>query len=530
MKKKLSFFYLMGCLLLFIISIKNNEEYFYRIMYDDLTLYQIKQVLSVLVLYMIGYLLLKAVQHHFSDCWVLLLSLPCGAALWVFASQFLFLANITYMMHRVFIVIGIALVLFYGGRKIFRIPLQGRIIPDISVCMLVIGTAFLVSTGYNYVNMNYDSYLYFANYGKMMAVAGDYREWNSRDAFVITNIGQFLPILNSYAAFWGLEYCLSIQSFFVINMFAIFGNAVYKLTGKSQQFKSRIVYTILFTFALASCTCVVVFANWMLSNAFIMFYLMIAVILGMHPPQKFSLDYVIALCGSSLAITLLRKDGIVIVCFLFVGYCCNKIMKRSILLLCFAPSVIAQLYYIGYVRLFLRAQTITARGTSIINNKFIMLMLLVILLTILFVIFVYPLMERWFPHKIFETLLLLIFIVVIAAILLRLEVSINHIDAILRVLSSSAYGFSIIAWLTILAISLVKGFKIDYGAFVILGYCMLIFLIYWNKDNTTQGIDNSGMRAFVQIVPMIYYWGADKLRWLAAENWPECKTTGVKKG
>lgn len=512
MKRRLSMGYLFCCMILFIASILLNADYFYKLAYDNLILYQIKQVCSILVLYIIGYLFLKSVQSYFNEIWLVLLSVPCGVALWVFAGQFLFMCNITYMMHRVLIGLVLMIIVCHIIRIKTGHPVKGMPVPAIDVILVVTGTALMVSTGWNYINMNYDSYLYFADYGKMMAIAGDYREWNTSNAFVITNVGQFLPTLNSYTAFWGLDSCIPIQSFLTLNMVAIFGVGIYDMQGEQTNERKKIWYSILFTVAMATCTCIVVFANWMLSNAFIMYYLLIAGILGMRSPGKAHADYMLVISGCSLAITMLRKDGMILVCFLFICYCCNKIISSRWLALLFLPSIAMQLYYIGYVRIFLRTDAHTARGTSLLNNTFVAMLAAAAVITLIYILFLHRFFEKWLKQRIYLFILAGMIIAVLGAILLKFSLSVDHIDAVFHVLVSPAYGFSLLSWLVLLAAVLVTRPKIDYSLFLIIGYCLLTFLIYWNKGNTEQGIDNSGMRTFVQVVPLIYYVAAYQLK------------------
>lgn len=508
MKKRLAGFYVLVCMIIFCISIYANVDYFYQLAYDNLILYQIKQVASILILYAIGYLFLKMIQNYFDDLWVALLAMPCGIAVWVFTAQLMMFFFITYEMYRVFIAIGILLTAGWGikARIIKEKRVWKTLLPSAVIVWVVVGTALLVSTGWNYINMNYDSYLYFADYGRTIAAYGDYREWNTTaNAFVITNIGQFLAILNSYTAFWGLEYCLPEQSFLVLNMGAIFYMAVYEHAQDIKKKEKRIGYAVFFTAALMVCTCVLVFANWMLSNAFIMYYLMIAGILGARAPKKITIDYASVISGCGLAITLLRKDGIIVVCFLFVCYCCSKIMKPGKLALLLLPSALAQSYYILFVRLFLRPETHTARGTSLLSNKFVLLLFIAVALTFIYLLLIHPFVEQWLKEKLMLIILIMMVIVAFLAAISTFWKSVDHIDAVLKILVSPAYGFSLLLWLLPLAVIAVKPIKIDYGIFLVVGYCILTFLIYWNKGNTEQGIDNSGMRSFVQIVPMIFF-------------------------
>lgn len=515
MKKRAVFFYVSVCLLLWGGSIFSNGDYFYELAYDNLLVYQFKQAASVFVLYWIGYFFLQGIRQEFNKRWAALLAMPCGAALWAFTGQILLLLNLPYTMPLTLSMIVAVTALCYMAAKKKGTLNAGSILPDWRMLLFVTGTAFLVSTGWNYINMNYDSYLYFADYGKTMAIAGDYQAWNSSNAFVITNIGQFLPILNSYSAFWGLEYCLPIQSFLVLNMYAVFATAVYERAQNISDRKKRLGYTALFTAALINCTCVVVFANWMLSNAFIMYYITIIGILGFKGNVSRTLDSRVILIGCCLAITLLRKDGIVLVCFLLVCLCCSKALQpKTAAWYLFIPAA-AQFYYIGYIRLYLKAQTHTALGTSLLSNKFVLMTVAVVIVTWIYLLLVHKLFERYFGKNIYAVILGLMFAAVVVAIAIKPEASYAHIDAILEVLASPAYGFSVLLWFVLLAIMFTGKVKPDYEMLLVTGYCMLTFLIYWNKGNREQGIDNSGMRTFVQIVPMIFFWasGYVKERW-----------------
>lgn len=528
MKKKTAVCYAVVCLLVFIWSIRCNQEYFYRLAYDNLISYQIRQAASVFVLYIIGYSFMKAVQQTFNERWVVLLAMPCGAAVWVFTGQFLMLSGLPYHMFSNLLCIAIIItgivICRHRKNKSFRL----KVLPDHVALLIIVGTSFLVSTGFNYINMNYDSYLYFTDYGKMMAIAGDYQAWNSKNAFVITNIGQFLPTLNSYSALWGLEYCLPIQSFLVLNLGAIFAQGIYERSDTIVVSKKRVAYTVLLTTAFISCTCVVVFANWMLSNSFIMYYITIIGILGVNVPEETGADYLLVLLGSCTAITLLRKDGIVLVCFLLVCYCCHKVLRPRALAACLMVPAAAQLYYIGYLRLFLKPETHTARGTSLLSDKFVLMILAAIMATWIYLFFIHDYFEKYVKYNLYKVILIIMTITAIAAIAIKPEASYNHIDAILEVLASPAYGFSVILWLVLLAIMLTDKMKPDYEMFLVIGYCILTFLIYWNKGNKEQGIDNSGMRTFVQIVPMIFFWagGYVKDRWKGMAGNIE---TGAKK-
>lgn len=511
-KQKLSILYSLVCLIIFVFSMQMNRSYFNQIAYDSVYWYQIKQVLSVLLLYLFGYLLLKALQDYFSDLWIALLSFPTGTIMWGLIGQLVLMLSVPYTMSVMLTVIGVVIIFSCIVKRQQKIEGSGVLPAGIGSGVLVVtGTALLVCTGWNYINMNYDSYVYFTSYGQAIAQMGEYEAWNTQNAFVITNIGQFLPILNSYSALWGLDYSLPILSFLNINVLVVWAYMLHRKMKNHFNKKNSIKYTILFTLLYLSCTCLLVFSNWMLSNAFIMYYLTIMIILGELQPEKFKIDFMVLICICGVAITMLRKDGLIVVCFVFVCFCCRKILKPKECTLLLLPSLLAQLGYIWYVRVYLQSDTSLAVGTSLMSNKSILMLLAVCGASVVFIMWIYRFADRLLSEKIWICLTAFFLLAVIVAICIKPGPSFDHLDAIVRILFSSAYGLSIFMWGVMLSIIGSKKIKVDYYFFLIAGYCMLVFLIYWNKGNREQGIDNSGMRAFVQIVPAALYVGAIKI-------------------
>lgn len=510
-RKCLSIGFLLLSIAVFISSIYLNMSYFYTVSIRNIWLYQLKQAGAVLLLFAAGYLFLKAAQEYFDDRWISVLAFPCGICLWVFVSFGLLAADIVYYAYRVYLLIGLILAAAFLIRRKRRIPLRGGLFPGIGTCCIAVGTALLVSTGWNYVIMNYDSYLYFADYGKTLTVLQEWKAFSNENSYVLTNIGQFLPLLNSYTAFWGLDYCLPVQSFLMLNTAAVFAVALYdKVRGKLGRKKSY-VYVGMFVLLLITCTALFVYSNWLLSNAYLMVYLFLALMLGDRAPGKMTPDYAIVLMGAGLAVTLLRKDGIIIICFVYVCYACRKVWDSKRLVFLFLPSASAQLYYIFFIKKVIHAQTHTALGTSILNTDFIIMTAAAAVMTVVYLLFIHDFILKLAKGRIYLFLLAGLILTAAAAFMLKPLTSIDHIDAVLRVLSGSSYGLSILVWGVFLCAYLACGPKLDYEIFIIAGYCLLTFLIYWNKGNTEHGIDNSGMRAFYQIIPMIYYAAGVKL-------------------
>ncbi|MDE6421518.1 MAG: hypothetical protein K2K87_13500 [Lachnospiraceae bacterium] len=232
-------FCIFGVLLL-AVSMFTNHEYFWHLAHSSVVWYQTKQVLALLLLYVIGYVFLKVIQHHLSELWICLLAFPTAVCLWCFCSEFLLLADFTYRFWRVCFLMSAGILACYVFRRLRHIPLQpvslpadqtharSRITAYGRIAAIVIGVCCLVSTGWTYVLLNYDSYFYFSDYGKALTLMMSYKDIVSDNSFVLTNIGQFLPLVSSYMTYWGLDSGAPVLGFFTFNLFSAFSIAVYE--------------------------------------------------------------------------------------------------------------------------------------------------------------------------------------------------------------------------------------------------------------------------------------------------------------
>lgn len=514
MKKKAVSIYTVLCFLIFCFGIIWNADYFYRITYDNIIIYQWKQALSLLFLYGIGFFFLKAFQKGFQNHWIHLLAFPCGLSLWVFAGQALLLCNKAYFFYRVCIIIGVMICsawILKGYKQGVR---NVKIFQSSYVAITVIATAFLLAAGFYYVIVNYDSYIYFVDYGKAITAIQDYRDIRTDNSFVLTNIGQYLPMVNSYVAFWGIDYAVAIQSGLIFNFIAIFVYAVYENIRKRVCMKKAVAYTLISGLCLVSCTCFLVYSSWMLSNAYLMIYLSIMGILGSKLQDDMAQDQWLVITGCALSITLLRKDGIIIVCIMLVCYSCYKIKNRLLLLSILLPSAFIECYYIYYVRKILYAETTLARGNSILSNRQVIAIGLAILVVVGFIVIGNRILDKIFKHKKGSAILFLLLMGCIIMIVRNPFYSYLHLDAIFHVLLGSSYGVTIVLWGILLSGIILRYRTLNYEGFLVMAYCLLTFIIYSFKGNVETGIDNSGMRAFVQIVPMFFFWASKELSWL----------------
>lgn len=523
-------------LLFFVVSMFTNRSYFSSLAVGNVFLYQFKQVISILFLYLLGYLFLKTIQQRLDGLWVCLLAFPTAVCLWCFMSEFLLLADFTYRFLRVLFLITAFILLFFFIRKARKIPFQKPGLPVFKTIAVIAGTACLVSTGYNYIILNYDSYFYFSDYGKALTLMMSYKDIVSDNSFVLTNIGQFLPLVSSYATYFGLDTIIPLQGFMILDLLTAFAVCVYRYAKRTFPVRMAARYTAFFTLLLISCSPFLLFTNWILSNSWIMFYLFFLFILGMKDQPERSttplfgagsgpldFDRALLICGFSVAVTMLRKDGIAFICFLFICYSlmwsssvqdvshkkdsprfgtrCRTSLLQTLL---FLPSAAYQLFYIYYLRHIIYARTTLAYGTSLLNDKFVIMLILAIAATVLYLLFLHIIAEKlckkYLPHAITAFLLLALLLLCVK----DFARFIDYTDTWLRNLSGTAFGFSILGILLLLCMILLSRPSYDYSLFAAAGFTLMVFIIYWNKGNLELNIDNSGLRALYQILPIFY--------------------------
>lgn len=550
----LPFLFCVLSVLLLVVSMFVNRGYFYHLTHGSVVWYQTKQVLALLLLFVIGYVFLKVIQHHLPELWVCLLAFPTAVCLWCFCSEFLLLADFTYRFWRVCFLIGAGILACYGFRRLRHIPLQvaafstdkatadGKVsarstIPSCGrvsahdriaaygrIIAVVAGICCLVSTGWTYVLLNYDSYFYFSDYGKALTLMMSYKDIVSDNSFVLTNIGQFLPLVSSYMTYWGLDSGAPVLSFFIVNLYAAFGVAVYEQVHARLGTRRAACFAGLSLLLLASCSAFFMYTHWVLSNTYILFYLFFLFYLGKDHWKAPSVDRALLIGLYALAVTMLRKDGLIIICFVFICYSVRKLYPSWILALLFLPSAAYQLFYIYWLRHIIYARTSLAFGTSLLSDNFMKLVLLGVVGTFFYLLVLHLLAERMMKRYLPHAMTLFLIAALCYFMSENLIRSIDFVDAWLRNFGGFGFGFCMLQILLLITLVLLmpylpavnaagtlklqkeqKTSRYGYAWFFVLGNILVTFIIYRQKGNMEVGIDNSGLRSLYQILPVFYY-------------------------
>lgn len=506
---------------IFIFSLFYNRTYFEAIAYDNIISYQFRQLFSIILLYIIGYCFIYFLKSSLSPIWTALLAFPTGICVWVFPSLILLLIGIPYTFSMTMLIIVLllgGLFVLYRKHRTFSSTFFQSSIP---VFLIILGAAFWVSSGLIYVFVSYDSYFYFTNYGNTLTIIKNFKDIVGENSFTLTNISQFLPLLNSYTAFWGLDQCFQMQAFLMFHVAACFAYGLYQyclqpinkkhsplLFTKLSDKKRALLYSALFTLLLVTSTSFIVVSAWVLANMYCMAYMFFSMLLLENVFSSAKKEAYILSAIFFTALTLLRKDGIIFVCFLLLYFIIKTTWSKKTLFFIFLPSIIFELWWLFYVRVVLKATVEQAAFTSIANNKNVAFVIAAISTTCIYLFILHPIFEKKFPFSetwiIYTGMLLLLFALTIH----DWNQIIDNIDMTIRnmFLYPASWGISGIIFGILLTITLLHKSFWDIDTFLWIGYILLNFISYCAVGkNLWVNWDDSYNRIVLQIIPLFVF-------------------------
>lgn len=504
-KQKAADIYLLTCILIFIMSTVYNHSIFYSLLNQSVVWYQLKQVLALLGLFWLGKLVVVVSTDYIDIKWKYLLALPTGICIWSLLSFLFLMLEIPYTICIMFV--SVMAIVLVGGTFLKRRE-KISCLWHRKYDVITLGCFMLASTGFVFIFLSYDSYYYFINYGKTLTIVDGFAEIAGDNSFTLTNIGQFLPLLNSYTAFWGIDQSYFIQAALLANLILIFAYGFYCLIGGEGKRNDARRLSILFSVLLSTSMSFIIIGGWVLANMYCMVYITILIILPEVIKDKREIIFVNILYFAALA--LLRKDGLVFVAFLVVCFSAGRRFTKKELTAMVLPGIVLQFWWILYVRLVIEADVIQAVGTSITNNTNIFFLVAVVILMLGFVWGCQPiyelLIEKRAKWNIFEFLLsgILIFLFVIFCI--NPVKTVDFVDVVIKNMFRfpSSWGWTAYFFIGLFMVSLCAGLRIQYLDFVWIGYSIFNFISYAiAKGGGWVNWDDSYNRVLMQIIPIM---------------------------
>lgn len=503
--------------MIYIISIFVNRSYFEALAYDTVFSYELRQLAALLVMFAIGFLFLLFLRETLSAAWIVLFSLPTGLCLWSIVSLLLLLTGIPYTFGGTMLCIFIVLAaLLFTARFRKRSSISPDFIKQSAPFLLFFfGLALLAASGFMYSFVSYDSYFYFTNYGHTLTIVKNFKDIVGTNSFTLTNISQFLPLVHSYTAFWGLDQAFQMQSFLASDVIAVFFYSLYLFTDVRHTGKKALAYCILITVLLATSTSFIVASTWILANMYCMAYIFFAMLLSeifFSAAKKEA--YVLAALFFT-ALTLLRKDGIIFVCFLMIYFALKNNWGKKTLFYIFFPSILFELWWLFYVRIVLKATVKQAAFTSIANNANVAFVVAAITATCIYLFILHPFLEKRLPFP--ETWLIYAGMLALLILLTLRDWNqvVDNIDMTIRnmFLYPASWGISGILFGLLLVFTLLqhKAFW-DVDTFLWLGYTILNFISYCAVGKYLWvNWDDSYNRIVLQIIPVFVFVSGKKL-------------------
>ncbi|MBE5847947.1 MAG: hypothetical protein E7300_09760 [Lachnospiraceae bacterium] len=561
-----------ACFLIFLISMIVNKGYFEPITHESVVWYQCRQALAILLLYLIGNLFLCFATARLKAIFRVLFAFPIGMCLWVFVSYVSLLAGLPYTMYNTMRFLVMVLSMTYLAARRYHELLdrsgeKARAFASVHrppgpysskkdtpqardnmrtshLHLIALGIAMLCSTGWLYVMISYDSLFYFINYGRALTVYQGFDAIAGANSFTLTNITQFLPLVCSYTAFWGLDQAYQIHAFLACNVVAAFGAGMYHIlthdiaypdSGNDQDCaastksvhisvgsaagnlfrnKSRtLVFAVLLSTILATSTCYIVTSGWFLSNmpcmVYIFFLYLTTVLCRKEIISQGAGSLLIGLCLAALA--LLRKDGIIYDAFFMVWMCSIELFSKKRLAALFAPAATFALSWLAYVRLGMNVGVSRGYYSSIANNKNITLVVAVIVMCYLYLVIGHTILS-WicervrFLHEI-DFMYFAFVIGLLYVLKIHPDITIDDWDFAIRnlFLYPSSWGLSAVLFGILIMLSLVVRFDLRGDHFVWIGYALLNLISYCYVDNKIFWVnwDDSYNRVLMQIVPVM---------------------------
>jgi len=519
------------CSVVFIVSLFVNCGYFEHLAYDSVVSYELRQLLAILLLFVLGFVFFSIVRDTLSAQWIVLFSMPVGICLWVFSSFFLLLVGIPYTFFSTMLLIGIILISIFATQYRRLHSKAAAFVPYIRAALpfmlLFAGFAFLTAGGFNYSFVSYDSYFYFINYGHTLTIVKNFQDIVGDNSFTLTNISQFLPLLHSYTAFWGLDQAFQIQACLTYNLIAAFFYGIYQFTagifspdGSPDKNipavnQKAAAFSALFTLLLASSTSFIISSAWVLANMYCMvyiFFLFLAAFLVSHLNNA-SREAMILIGFCFAALTLLRKDGIIFTAFFLICFGSIRLFSKWRLALIFLPSALVEAWWLYYVRVVLSPDVSQGVYSSIANNKNIFFVGCILLGSYAYILIGHDILHWLETHLPLITEYYIIFIGM--AVLLyysytvKEDIIIDNFDFVIRNMFRypSSWGISALFFGVLLVFSLVPAFRLDYLHFVWSGYAFLNLVSYCIVDNKSFWLnwDDSYNRVLLQIVPVFVF-------------------------
>ncbi len=323
--------------------------------------YMLNQVLTILMLFLAGFVPIMMLREKISFKWVMLLSFPLGVSIYSVSGFLLLITGIRFNLLGILTayVMLILLVMIYSVRTAgemvnimqkFKVDIKLPIL--IGAIAAVIIPAIIACSGILPQVVTNDSVYYYSVYPSILVHDGFLSV--SLDKF-LTDVGQTTAMIQTLPFMFGFDETFGIQHFFNYNFILIFFTAVYEEFNKREAGgKPEILLPLLCTLFLVTSEPFIVLSSWVLSNAYFMvhFFILSYLFTKVDEEKTDSAEYSLILIFMSAMTIMSRMEGGVMVFVLALALSTLKVSGKKLLLVFGLPLAVMELGY--YVNLYLK--------------------------------------------------------------------------------------------------------------------------------------------------------------------------------
>ncbi|MBQ7724134.1 MAG: hypothetical protein IJT63_00870 [Lachnospiraceae bacterium] len=323
--------------------------------------YMLNQVLTILVLFLMGLLPMLILKEKISYRWILLSAFPLGLSLFGVLGFLLLITGIRFDLMRIIIayVIVLLIAMLYGVKsrgsivniiQMHKVNINPINIPVIAAAVII--PAVASCSGILPQVVTNDSVYYYSVYPSILLHDGFYTA--SLDKY-LTNVGQTTAIIQCLPFMLGFDETFGIQHFFNMNSILIFFAALYDEVKKnSVNRKTGIILSSLCTLFLITSEPFLVISSWILSNVYFMgfFFTVFYIFVKTVDENADSADYYLLLVFLCSMLIMTRMEGGVMVLCLALALSTMRVSGKKLLLTFGLPLVITEVGY--YVNLYLK--------------------------------------------------------------------------------------------------------------------------------------------------------------------------------
>ena len=346
--------------------------------------YFIRQSVTIMRLFLAGYLIIYALNKSRLSVPEILLSFPVGISVYSLTVFMLLILHIKPTVISVFITIAVFAVLcraitgskaspssgdsYSGSTKLYHVITgsksslgdTGRISQDaISgktaglILITVLCIAVISTSGLLPVSVSNDSLYYYSMYPSALVHFGEYRKQFN---VFLTDVGQTSAMLNTIASMFGFNEAFGIQWFLNINTLLIFIYSLKEAAGKDAGKRECLTEIAVITGILMTSMPYLIMSRWSMSNGYFMCFIFICVYIARRYSEAPSPGNLAVQGILFTMMAFMRMEGcivalVLVLCFSTLKTYTNRQLFTAFILPVFVCSLLYDIRIFGIMKI-----------------------------------------------------------------------------------------------------------------------------------------------------------------------------------